>query len=382
MVVDATRIVAELERIGPRRACSDAERRAARLLARELRTLGRRPRIETLWVRPQWQAIWLVHALAGVAGSVVGVDAPAVGLALLAAAALSALGELSGRLPTVSLLWPRRATQNVVADGPGEAPVRLVVTAAYDAPRARTWFAAPLAGLDAALRRATGGRWPSGLGLVTLALAALAACAGARLGGIEAQWLGIVQLVPAVVVLGATALLADLAFAPVDRAPNRASSAPAAALALVDALDRRPPRRLEVDVVLAGAGGAQALGMRGYIAARRRALRPEQVAVLHLEPCGAGEPRVWRRDGPGLSLALHPQLVEAAERAGFEPYAGRGVTGALAARRARLPAVAVGRLGDGDVPPGEVEADALEDTVRRCLELVRALDAAVARRPG
>jgi hypothetical protein len=378
--VDAERLAADLQAVGPRPACSDGERRAGRLLARELRALGRRPRTETYWVRPQWPAVWLVHAFAGVVGSVLSTRSPAVAVGILTAAALSALVELGGRVGAVSLLWPRRATQNVVSDGPGTAPVRLVVTAAYDAPRARSGFAAPLARLDHVLRRATRGWWPAPLAVVALSLLVLAGCAGARLGGVEATWLGAVQLLPSVVCIAATAILAELALAEPAGGANLAASAPAAALALVAELDRRPARRLEVDVVLAGAGDARAAGMRRHVRSRRRVVRPEELAVLHLEPCGAGTPRAWRREGPLLSLKLHPSLVEAALEAGFEPHTGRALSGALAARRAGWPAVAVGRLDGRGAAPAALQPADLRDTVERCLALVRGLDAGLARR--
>lgn len=363
--MDPSGIVDALRAVGPRSACSDGERRAAKLLARELRAAGRRPRTETFWVRPQWPAVWLVHALLGLAGSVVSVSAPAVGLGLAGAAALSALVELGGRARALSLLWPRRATQNVRSDGFGDAPVRLLVTAAYDAPRSPSPFAAPLAALDRALRRATAGRWPAPLALLTLALVALAGCAGARLGGVEATWLGVVQLVPSVVCITATAILADLGLARPDLGDHRAASAPAAALALVAALDARPPRRLEVDVVLCGAGDAEALGMRHHVRAHPAA--PERIAVVHLGPCSAD---VATRGGPVLSLAFHPDLVGAARDAGFRPHADRGWSGAVAARRAGWPAVA---LGGGEPEDPQATAD-------RCVALVRRLDAALAGR--
>ena len=369
-------LVNALRKNGPRGACSDGERRVARLLAAELKALGRRPRTETHWIRPQWPAVWLVHAVLGIAGSVVATEEPAVALGLLGAATLSAIAELGGRFPALSVLWPRRATQNVVSEGPGSAPVRLLVTAAYDAPRSRAGLGAPLARPERALRRLTRGRWPSPLGLLTLALLALAACAGARLAGVEDSWLGVVQLIPTVICIAATGLLADFALAGPTEADNPASSAPAAALAIVAALDRRPPRRLEVDVVFAGAGDARAAGIRRYVGARRKKVAAESVAVLHLEPCGAGDPAVWRRDGPLLSVRLHPQLLEAAEEAGFEPVTGRGTTGAYVARTARWPATAVGRLEATD----DLDHAALDDTVERALALIRRLDARVAGR--
>ncbi|HEV2812358.1 MAG TPA: hypothetical protein VGW10_03820, partial [Solirubrobacteraceae bacterium] len=137
--MDPAGIVRELTAIPGRGPCSDAERRAGRALARRLRAAGRRARTETLWVRPQWAAIWLVHALLGIAGSIVSVDAPVVGLVVAGVAALSALGELTGRARLLALLFPRRATQNLVAAPPDErSPVRLVVTAPYDAARTAT----------------------------------------------------------------------------------------------------------------------------------------------------------------------------------------------------------------------------------------------------
>jgi hypothetical protein len=110
--VDPARLATDLQEIGPRPACSDAERRAARLLARRLRELERRPRTETFWVRPQWPAVWLVHVLAGIAGSVASTAEPAVALGVLAATALSALVELGGRLPASRCCGPgaRRRT--------------------------------------------------------------------------------------------------------------------------------------------------------------------------------------------------------------------------------------------------------------------------------
>ena len=378
--MDPGRLVDDLQQIGPRAACSDAERRAGRLLGARLRDLGRRPRTETFWVRPQWPAVWLVHVLLGIGGSVVSTAEPAVGLGILAATTLSALLELGGRVPALSLLWPRRATQNVLSDGPGRAPVRLLVTAAYDAPRAGSGFAAPLTRVDGLLRRVTGGWWPSPLALVALSLLVLSGCAGARLGGIEETWLGAIQLVPSIVCIAGAAILAELALAEPTADPGPAASAPAVALALVAELDRRPPRRLEVDVVLAGAGDARAAGMRRHVRAHRKEIAPEAVAVLHVEPCGAGEPRAWRREGPLLSVALHPTLVGCAVAAGFAPHTGRSLSGALAARRAGWPAVAVGRLDPRGTPAAAAEAAALQDTVARCADLVRRLDREIAGR--
>lgn len=372
----STRLVTDLVGTGLRGPCTDAERRAARLLARELKRSGRRSRTETVWVRPQWPTIWLLHAVLGIAGSVVSVDDPIVGTVILGVAAVSALAELSGRARLLSLLLPRRATQNVVSESPDRAAVRLIVTAAYDAPRAHTAFVSSLAGLDRALRRRTRGWWPHPLGLLALALPMLAACAGARIAGVESPALGAVQLVPTVGCILAVAVLTDLAFARPHRGANANASAAAVALALVAALDERPPRRLAVDLVLAGAGEAGALGLRAHIRGRRRTTRAQEVAVLHLEACGAGTPGAARSGGPLVALRFHPQLV----RVTGASRRSRRVDGALAARRARWPAIALGCLDESGGTPERLEPAALEGALASAREAVARLDAELAGR--
>lgn len=390
MGMDPAAILRELTSIRGRGACTDAERRAARTLARHLRQGGRRAKTETLWVRPQWAAIWLAHAVLGIAGAVLSVDATAVGFGIATGAALSALGELTGRARVLALVWPRRATQNVVAAPPdGRAPVKLIVTAPYDAARTATGAARSLSRIDARVRKALGGRWPSPLGLLTLALVTIAACAGARLAGVEDEWLGAVQLVPTVFCIVATALLVDLALAEPTPGANANASAAAVALALVAALDARPPRRLDVELVLAGAGDGPALGMRGYVRARRREAQAERVAVLAIEPSAAGAPRFWTHDGPILGTRLHPRLVALAQEAGGRPHRGRGVGGALRARQLGWPAIAVGCLDErGQAPHARERADtaeradaeALGAALELGLKLVRRLDADLAER--
>lgn len=364
------RVLTELVAVGPRRACSDAERRAARLLARELRAQGRRPRTETVWVRPQWPVLWLLHALLGIAASVVSVDAPAVGLGLAAFAALSALVELSGRARVLSLLLPRRATQNVIAESPDRGEVRVIVTAPYDAPRRHTAFVRPLARADEALRHGTRGWLPHPLAILTLALVALAACAGARLGGVEGTALGVAQLLPTIACILSVAVLADLLVAPAAKGANAHASAAVTALAVVEALDARPPRRVAVDIVFAGAGEGPALGMAAFVRSRRRTTRAEEVAVLHLAPCGVGRPVAWRRGGPLVPLAFHPQLTRLAAATGVT----RSMSGAVAVRRARWPVLALGCVDERGRTPEGVETAALQGAIDAATALVTALD--------
>lgn len=356
--------VAELTAISGRGAGTDAERRAARALAARLRATGRQARLETIWVRPRWALTHAIHALLALAGSLVSVDAPEAGLALVAVAAASLLGDLSGRLFLLRRLTPSRATQNVVSPATGRGPVRLVLTAAVDAPRG---------GILARVDQALGGRVLAIVGLATVALLALAVV---RVAGVDARWVGAAQLLPTIVLLFALAGLADTALAePVD-APNAATGA-AVTLALAETLRASPPRNLSVEVVLAGAGDSGgALGLREYVRARRRALAAEDVAVIHVGPCGRGRPVWWTGDGLLMRLGLHPQLQRLAGEVardethlGARAHTGRGATGALAARRARWPAIALGALDDD----GAAGLEAGEEPMRRTLELAVAL---------
>ncbi|MFL5889720.1 MAG: hypothetical protein ACJ76M_11620 [Solirubrobacteraceae bacterium] len=374
-----------------RSAGSDAERRAAGWLRDRLRAAGRDAGFEVHWVRPHWSTIHLLAAVTGVAGSLLATASAVAGLAVVAVALASTLLELTGRPSPVRLLSFRRATQNVVAPPPRarSGRVRLIVVAAYDAPRRGLAFRPGVRRVDAALRRGTRGWWPPPLTLMAVALALVTAACAVRVAGYDPEWLAVVQLVPTVVLLVAVALLADVTVS--DPSPDASgASAVAVALALVRALDRRPLARLDVELVLAGSGDGPALGARGYVRNRRRRWDPERVAVLEVRPCGDGEPALWVTDGPVLPLRLHPRLIELARASrAVTPERGREASAAYRARQARWPAVAVGALdADGLVPrrrsaddvPDMLERKAMETTRELCLALVTALDADLAKR--
>ncbi len=347
-------------------AGTDAERRGARALAAALRERGRAARVQTIWVRPAWWLALAACLAAGVLASVLSVAHPLTGLIVALAAIAGALLE-SSRAPLLRRLTVARATQNVVSPPParpGERPVTLVVSAAIDDPR-----------------RGLAARLPGGLPRWTLvALLLVAACAAGRLAGAEGSWIGALQLVPTLALLLALFACFEEGTARTDDDP----SARGAALALVDALDAEPPRHLDVALVLAGAGATRAAGLGAWLRSRRaRGMRPRDVALLQLEPCGIGTPVWWDRDGIVLPAALHPQLRAAArEAAAARPELGargvRGRTGGAAAiaRADGWPVIAVGARaprGRGDAPerppPGGPDA-----TVAFAFALVSALD--------
>src|SRR4051812_25935574 len=104
--LDATRETDALTSIGPRKAGSEGERRAARALLGSIEELGRDAAIEPTRVRPSFGITHLIHAVAGVVASVLAVYVPGAGLALAAAATVSAFGDLTGAFYLARSLTP------------------------------------------------------------------------------------------------------------------------------------------------------------------------------------------------------------------------------------------------------------------------------------
>lgn len=384
-------LVTRLAAIPGRTAGSDAERRAARLLARELRATGRRVRVQTVWVRPSWGPVLALLCAAGIVGTVVSVDEPRIGASICLVALALLAGDLSGRFAVLRRLTVARATQNLIALDERDRAVRLVITAAVDAPRSTALTAGRVARLAARLRRLLGPLAPGGFGLVAAALLLAALLAELRAHDLDENLLGILQLLPTAVLIGAIGVALDHWTSDSGPGADADASACAVALELAAALDRRPPEHLSVDVVLAGAGQAHALGLSRWIDAQRRGgRRAEEVVVLHVAACGSGRPAWWTRDGLVLPLAYHPQLLELTARVaqqeprlGARPVQGRGRTGARAARGVGWPAIAIGCLPDGDVlaapgrpqdTPDRVDRAAMDACRELCLGLVDALD--------
>ena len=98
-------IAARLEGFEARGPGTDAERRAAVWLARELEGAGHAVRIDTFWCRPNWALAQAWHLALAIAGSLVAVTDARIGgamlLVALAAIASDALfGVSPGRRPS------------------------------------------------------------------------------------------------------------------------------------------------------------------------------------------------------------------------------------------------------------------------------------------
>ena len=269
-----------------RGACTDAERRAALWLHARLRASRREAWVETRWVRPQRAAALALACLATAAGGLLATAAPVAGLAVAAAGFVALAADLAGRNPLL-LLFPRRATQHVIAGPIGPA---LLVVAAYDAPPGGLVLE------DA--RRARLRRLPYA-GLAACG-SVVAAAAAARLAGVESTWLGAVQLVPTLVLLAAVAAAADVALSDYAPAANDNASGVAVAIAVYEALDSR------AGLLLVGAGHAVPGAVRAHL--RRERL---DAAVLELGPCGSGAPhRSGRRIVCLDERGIAPRAVE------------------------------------------------------------------------
>lgn len=391
-------VPARLAAAGGRVAGSDGERRAAMWLRDRLRADGERVTVRTLWVRPDWPLALGLNLTVAVAGSAVSVAAPAVGLGLLVLALVSLVGDLTGSLQLLRRLTPARATQNVFA-GPGagtlEAPrpgrLRLLLTANVDAGHTGAPYADGWVRFEAAARRRLRGRLPSVQGLLAIMIALLVAAAGARLGGASGPSLGAAQLIPTVLLLVALAMLVDVVLSPPSPGANANGSGVAAALSVFSELRRSPPRNLDVELLLAGAGEGTGLGLRAALLEwRRHGWQSDQAAVLAIGPCGVGSARYLTHDGPLIALRLHPQMVLCARAAaaadpllGARPHRGHGNGAPWVARRRRWPTMGVEALDEHDRPGAahqpqdtadRVDQRAIADCVELCLGVVEQLD--------
>jgi len=285
--------IRELCSFGGRGAGTDAERRAALRLADDLGERGHDAWVETHWVHPAWALTVALAALLGLVASLVSVAVPLAGVLLGAFAALCLALEALGGTSPLRLLTRRRATQNVLALPERPEGVTLLIVAPYDAPRRGLVLNDRWRALAVRLRNVRA--W--------LALCALvvAGASAARLSGIDAIWLGALQLVPTVALIVALAAALDIALSEYSPGAGSASAA-AVALAVHEELVREAPEALTPALVLYGAGASGPHALRAQL--RRERAAPLRTVVLELGPCTGGSP-AW--------ASRHPQLRRAAE---------------------------------------------------------------------
>jgi hypothetical protein len=388
----AANTISALAGFDRRGAGTDAERRAALRLAGELRDAGREAELQTFWCRPNWAGSAAWHVALGLAGSLLSVSSPVVGLVVVAIAMLSVIADSLTGISLGRRLTPERASQNVIGRPIGPGPrMRLIVTANYDAGRAGLAHRSWPRGACAAVRRSVIDITPGWTGWLVIALGWVIVTAILRDGGATGTAIGIAQLIPTAALVLALALTFELACAGPGPAAGDNASGVAVALALVRALDVAPPPHLAVEVVLQGAGDGGMIGLRRHLRARRRELGRRDVVVLGIAACGAGRPRWWNSDGSLLPLRYARWLRACAQRVaaaeshlGATGVRGRGLTPAFPARATNRAAITIGCLDRRGLAqrshqaadkPQAIEPGSVDAALELALALVDAIDA-------
>jgi hypothetical protein len=396
----ATETVSGLSAFEGRGAGTDSERRAARWLATELSAAGGEVIVEPFWSRPNWALANAWNVALAIAGSLVSVASPIAGGAMLLAALAFVLSDAVVGVSPGRRLTPERASQNVIAvaqHAPG-ADTRLILTANYDAGRVGLAYRDAFRRASGFLRRALHGITPGWLGWLVVAIVWLIAIAFLRLEGQRSQAIGAIQLPPTVALVLGFALLLELATADWSPAAGDNATGVAVAVELARALGAAPPAHLAVELVLTGTADGEQLGLRRYLRAHRAEQSAANTVVLGVAPCAGGRPRWWRSDGALVPLRYARPLRELTTRIaaeephlGVAPHIARGAAQAFPARRARLPAIAIGCLDERGLVPrshhrddaaSPVDANAIDAAVQFGLLLIDGIDAAVADAQG
>jgi hypothetical protein len=385
-VIEPVREIDDLVEFDRRWAGTDAERRAARHMAERLRSLGRDAEIEPTRVRPGYPLAHLIHALLGIAGSVISVYQPLAGVVLVLIAAVSTFGDLSCSFFLARLLTPVRASQNVMSREEGQdKPGLLVLTAHYDAARTgaifnRRWLERSAA-LSKTLRRPVGA-----FGVFFWSLVVVFACTLVRLVGIDNLPLAVVQFVPTVILIASVPLLADIALSGVVPGANDNASGVATVLRLAERYGGSL-ENFRLMVVLPGAQEPFMLGMRAWLKRHKEELDPTTTVFLNVESVGQGMVRWQSASGFIFPLAFHPTLTGLCEELA-EEHNARGVkrrtpTDAYAARAAGFPAISIGCLNAMDYVPTQHNWDDTPDNIDRdsldrahffCADLIELID--------
>lgn len=383
-------LIRELCSIEGRGSGTDAERRAANVLARRLKGIGRSARIEPTYVHPQYALVHAAHAALAIAGSVLATSYPAAGFALVFVTAVSTYLDLNTRAYLLRTLFFRRASQNVVSPGTRpEAPLRLLLVANYEAPRSGWVFG------ERGVRRERrlGARGRVLLGpwriLFWCGMAPLLPIIGARMAGLDGTWLSVLQLVPTILLAICAFLLIDVALSRATPGAYANASGVAAALSAAERIESQNlAPNLDLWVVLPGAGECQAEGMRAFIRADHGRLERERTVIVNLDSVSYGEVHYATSEGGAVSVSSDPDLVGLCEALASaspalpaDPDAGTvarpvrspRVTDSQAALARRRRAITITGLSDGLSPPWRRTH---EDTPDRVVEpaLARATD--------
>jgi hypothetical protein len=377
-VIEPLREIDKLVEFDGRWAGTDAERRAAVHLTERLRALGREAELEPTRIRPGYPLVHAIHALLGIAGSVVSVYSPLAGALLLLFAAVSTFGDLTGTFFLVRRLTPQRASQNIVAPEDGDKPGLLVLSAHYDAARTGAVFSRRSLERTAALSKAI--RRPIGpFAVFFWSLIVILVCTLLRLIGLNAVPLTIVQFIPTVILIVSVPLFLDIALSDVVPGANDNASGVATVMRLAEQYSGKL-HNFDLMVLLPGAEEGFLLGMRAWLKRHKQELDPSTTVFLNIDTVGHGTVRWHTKSGFVFPLAFHPTLIELCRELGEKHHARgvvrRGISDALAARAAGFPAISIGCLNAMDYVPSteDVDIDALDRAFYYCSDLIELID--------
>ena len=372
-----------------RYAGTDAERRAGNWLADLLRGAGREARVEPTHVHPGWLGIHALLVSAGIAASLVGRSTPALGFGIALAAATFVHLDLGGRPLSPRRLLFRRSSQNIVSPGDRpDASLRVVLCANYDAPRAASAAAPGFARLAPRFQRMIG--LPVGPFRITFwALAGLLPILGARMAGLEGEWLSVLQIPSTVALVIAAFALTEAEISQVSPGANDNASAVAAALAASSALEDRPPRNADVWVALLGGGSTPGEAMRTLIRDHADDFPRESTVFVCLDACGRGELRYEVSSGWTISYPADRRAVAACERLATatgeaevvaRPMANGNGGLANGAQIRRRRAITIARRGaDGYAPGRRTMEDVVDEIQPAAIAATAAFTAAIVR---
>lgn len=373
-----------------RLAGSEDERRAAVHLAERLKAMGREAEIEPVEVWPNYPLTHVIHALLGIAGSLVAVPLPTLGAVLAFVAAVSTFGDLTGSFYLVRRLTGRRASQNVVSPERSEKAGTLVLVAHYDTARTGSVFGPRVqervAAVGKAIRRPVGAFEPFFWSLLVILL-----CTLVRAAGLESVFLTAIQFVPTVVLILSVPLLVDITLSRAVPGANDNASGVATVLRLAERHGGKL-QHLDLWVLLTGAKESFAMGMRGWLKRHKAELDRQRTIFVNVDTVGHGTVRWGRREGFVLPTKAHPQLVELCreiaeddEEDRFEARAvvSRSTSDGHLARARGFPALSISCLGPLDYAQNmhqpsdtadRVDPEALARAFGFCSELIDRLD--------
>jgi len=319
-LTERKKLVRDLTAIEGRWPGTDAERRAANLLADRLRALGRQADLEPIYVHPEYSLAIALYCAVAVAASLLSVAVPVAGLGLAAIALFALIGDLTTLFRAGRRIFYRRASQNVVSPGSRpDAPATLVLTAHYDAAKTGFVFSPGRARRAARLHE----RFRIGpFSAVFASFLLLVATLIARAAGIDAFWLSIVQLIPTAALLVTIVLLLDIALSKTVPGANDNATGVATAISLADELVGSL-EHLDVWVVLTGAEEALMEGMVAFMRAHHSDFDRASTYFVNLDSLGIGEPRYALDEGFVIPFGYDERLISICEAIAEADEAGR-----------------------------------------------------------